>query len=61
MARTIQAVFETNWAGAKAKETMEFSDDATDEEIEEAVRDWASNYYSFSWGEADAGPRNKKE
>ena len=34
------------------EDVMEFSDDATDEEIEEAVREYVMGYFDWGWEEA---------
>lgn len=43
-----------SYVGGTRKGVIEFDDDATDDEIEEAVRDWAMNYVSWSWTDAPA-------
>ncbi len=34
---------------ATRDDELEIEDDATEEEIEETVRDWANNYIEYSW------------
>ena len=36
---------------ARHRDTMEVEDDATDDEIDEIVNDWANNFIEYSWKE----------
>ena len=51
--RRINVYIETTWAGISEVETIEVPDNATDEEIEEEVRDIFSSYCSFGWGDVE--------
>lgn len=53
--RKIECVLETGYVGGTRKAVIEVEDDATDDEIDEAVRDWALNYVSWGWSDAPAG------
>lgn len=37
------------FVGAKHEDVLEFEDDTSVEEIDEAVKDWAWNYIDLNW------------
>ncbi len=47
--KTIHWYLNIGYAGAEHTGTIEVEDDATDEEIEEAVNDVANNYIDIGW------------
>lgn len=49
--RKIHFYIGTGYAGAEYNEIMEFEDNATDEEVEEAYKDWKENQLDCSWWE----------
>ena len=49
--RTIQWVLETGMQGGDRSDTVEVEDSATDEEIDEIVRDEVFNYVSWGWSD----------
>ena len=51
--RTIEWSVEMNIQGANVKGTIEVEDGATEEEIDEAVKDVVFNYVSWGWHEKD--------
>jgi hypothetical protein len=51
MARTIVYNFDTPFAGQDISGELEFDDDATDDEIDEAVREEFYNHFNFGWSD----------
>lgn len=49
--RKIKFYLGTGFSGCDYEETFEFSDDCTDEEIQEEYNDWANNCLDQSWHE----------
>ena len=43
------------FAGAEHRDTLEFDDDATDENIEAEVQEWANNYIETWWEKEEEG------
>lgn len=55
MSRRIQYHFETPYAGGKPSGVIEVDDDATEDQIEEAVRDEFYNLFNYGWHELAPG------
>lgn len=49
--RRIQYYAETPWAACKRAAVLEVEDNATEAEVEEAVRDAFFNEFNYSWAE----------
>ena len=49
--RKIYASLGIGISNASQNDELEVDDDATDEEIDEAVRDWANNYIDYGWSD----------
>lgn len=49
--RKIDVSLTIGFSGADRSDTLEVEDDATDEDIEEVVREWAFNFIEFYWKE----------
>lgn len=49
--RKIHCVLETGFVGTKREGVIEVEDDATEEDIEAAVQEWALNFVSWGWSE----------
>lgn len=49
--RTIKWTIDTGFVGARHKGSFEVEDDATDEEIDEMIREEVWNCIEFSWTE----------
>jgi hypothetical protein len=47
--KTIYLHLSIGFPTATRDDELEIEDDATEEEIEETVRDWANNYIEYSW------------
>lgn len=50
--RKIECSIETSVIDGDRHAIIEVDDNATDEEIDEAVREWALNYVSWGWRDA---------
>lgn len=53
MAALLKVVLSIGFPTAVRKDTLELEDDATPEEMEEAVQQWANEYISISWDRID--------
>ena len=51
--KRIKVVLNTGFAGVQHEDILEFKDDATDEEIEEEVKEWAWNCLDLCWYEEE--------
>ena len=49
--RKIKAHCGIGYVGAEHEEEFEFEDDATEDEISEAVKEWAEQYLEIWWNE----------
>lgn len=47
--------FETSLAGADQDDVLVVPDDATEEEIDEEVREWVFNFISWGWSKTPPG------
>jgi hypothetical protein len=50
--RRIYVSLSIGYPSAKHEDVLEVEDDATDESIDEEVRDWAHNYIEWYWRDA---------
>lgn len=50
--RTIEVNLSIGYPTANRQDTLEVDDDATEEQVEEIVREWANNYIEYYWVEA---------
>lgn len=51
--KKVKVWINTGFAGAKHQDVFEFDDDATDDEIDEEVKDWLFNKIEYGWVELD--------
>jgi hypothetical protein len=49
--RTISVYLSIGYSGAEREDTLEIDDDASEDQIEEMVRDWAYDYINWGWQE----------
>ncbi len=49
--RTLKIYLTIGFPGAMHRDEIEVEDDATEEQIEEEVRDWAMNHVEWGWTE----------
>ncbi len=47
--KTIHVHLSIGFPTASREDELEVEDDATEDEIEEVVREWANNYIEFGW------------
>lgn len=57
--RRVKFTLSIGYPGADHEEIVEFDDDTTDEQIEEAYEDWRNNYLDGSWWEVDEEGKDK--
>ena len=55
--RKITCVLDTGFSGCTHKTTIKVEDDATDEDIDEIVQEWALERVSWSWSELAKEPQ----
>jgi NAD-specific glutamate dehydrogenase len=51
--RTLHVRLTIGYPTANRHDTIEVDDNATEEQIEEMVREWAHEYIEYSWSEED--------
>ena len=51
--KKVQFYLGIGYPGADHKEIVEFEDNVTDEEIDEYLNEWASNYIDYGWNILD--------
>ena len=49
--RTINVYLSIGYSNAMHDDTLDVDDNATDDDIDEMVRDWAHNYIEWGWRE----------
>ena len=49
--KTIYTTLSIGLAGAVQRDELEVPDEASEDEIQEIVKDWANNYIDFGWSE----------
>lgn len=49
----VKAYVNTGFVGCRHEEVLEFEDDATDEEIEEWVREWMYDRIEWGWSKEE--------
>jgi hypothetical protein len=52
--RRIKVSLSIGFANATHRDVIEVEDDATEEDIDETIQQWASNYISIGWSEEGA-------
>jgi hypothetical protein len=59
--RKIEAYLSVGLVGCKRNEIFEVEDDATDEEIEEIIKEWVYELVEWGWQTVEAKPAKEKK